>query len=360
MMKTKTSIWLAAAVAAGFTMGFAGCSPDPMMMTPTTCSSDSSCASGQACHPILKTCVTACTGAVDCPDSAKFCGTLAGASAGADGGTRAFCQCRLDPACNSAVAGQVCQEFSTKLCAAKCTSNSSCPSGFTCDTATGKCGGAVATDAGTDGGTDGGLVVDAGVACTPGSCTAPQICNPTTQQCGAPAACSAVNPQPDMCVYGLACVTSACAEAPRVTAATCANFTTVTTPLAWNPATIATKGPVTTAFAPRATNDTTACTNPDPNAFTYTVDLYSAPMTNFPAMIDMVQMGTLNYVRTDGQIINLGAGPVRPTSGYANGLSNGNKNLRLVWTACGASTIMSLRAGFFANNGNATCATANQ
>ena len=355
MMKTKTSLWLAAALAAGFTMGFAGCG-DTMMMMPTTCSSDSACAASEACHPILKKCVTACTSGTDCPDSAKTCATFTGLASGNDAGVRAFCQCGTDQLCERGTAGQVCQP-ATKICAAKCTASSGCPTGSTCDTASGKCGAMVAVDAGTDA----GMVVDAGAPCTPNSCTtAGQICNPTTQQCGAPAACASAMPQPDVCVYGLACVAAACAEAPRATAATCANFTTVTTPLAWNPATIATKGAVTTAFAPRATNDTTACTNPDPNAFTYTVDLYSAPMTNFPTMIDMVQMGTLNYVRTDGQIINLGAGPVRPTSGYANGLTNGNKNLRLVWTACGASTIMSLRAGFFANNGNPTCATANQ
>ena len=34
--------------------------------------------------------------------------------------------------------------------------------------------------------------------------------------------------------------------------------------------------------------------------------------------------------------------------------------LHLVWTGCAASTIMSLRAGFYAQNGNANCATANQ
>lgn len=355
MMKTKASVWLAGSLAAGVGI-FAACG-DTMTMMPTTCSLDTQCAASEACHPVLKKCVTACTSGTDCPDSAKTCATFTGLSGGNDAGIRAFCQCGTDQLCDRGTAGDVCQP-ATKICGAKCTSNASCPTGSTCDTATGKCGAATtATDGGTDGGTDAGTPMP----CTPGSCTtAGQICNPTTQQCGAPATCSAANPQPDVCVYGLACSGTACAEAPRVTAATCANFTSVTTPLAWDPATIATKGSVTTAFAPRATNDTTACSGGTPNAFTYTVDLYSAPMTNFPAMIDMVQANTFNYVRTDGQIISLGAGPVRPTSGYANGLSNQNKNLRLVWTACGDSTIMTLRAGFYAANGNATCATANQ
>jgi hypothetical protein len=245
--------------------------------------------------------------------------------------------------------GNVCDP-STKLCGAKCTADSACPSGLKCNTTTGYCGASTTMDAGT---------ADAGTACVPGAaptCPAATICDPATSKCGTPAACATANPQPDTCTYGLFCGGAACANAP-VTANGCANFSTVMTPLAWNPATIATKGAVTTAFDRRATNDDPACANPDPNAFTYTVDLYAAPMTNFPTMIDMVPMGTFNYVRTDGQIINLGAGPVRPMSGYAMGLTNGNKNLRLVWTGCTAANITTLRAGFYANNGNANCAT---
>jgi hypothetical protein len=354
MMK-KTSLWLMAATAAGFALGFAGCGET--MPMPTTCTADSQCAASEACHPVLRRCVTACTAAVDCPDSAKTCATFGGLMAGNDAGVKAFCQCATDALCERGSAGQVCQP-ATKICGAKCTASSECPSGSTCDTMTGKCSAATTTDGGAS---DGGMTGDAGVNdCTPGSCTAPQICDPTTRRCAAPATCTAANPQPDTCAYGLACVTAACAEAPRTTAAACANFTNVPTPLAWNPATIATKGAVTTAFAPRATNDTTACAAPNPNAFTYTVDLYSAPMTNFPAMLDMAPSGSFNYVRTDGQIINLTTGSIRPMSGYAMGLTNNNKNLRLVWTGCTESSIMSLRAGFYAANGNANCATANQ
>jgi hypothetical protein len=171
------------------------------------------------------------------------------------------------------------------------------------------------------------------------------------------ATCSTANAQPDTCVYGLFCSGAACAEAP-FNAASCMNFANVATAKAWNPATIATKGPVTTAFAPRGTNDDMACAAAAPNAFTYTVDLYAAPNTTFPSMIEMVPANTFNYVRTDGTLLDLKGGSVRPTSGYANGLTNGNKNLKLIWTACGESTLMSLRAGFYAQNGNANCANA--
>lgn len=349
MTKTKMSMWLSAAIAAGFAVGV-GCGPTEPMVT--SCTSDSQCAASEACHPLTKKCVPGCTSGSDCPASAKTCATLGGSSGG-DGGTtsRSFCQCSTDAICAMSTAGNVCDP-STKLCGAKCTADSACPTGYKCDTATGYCGTSSVMDAG----------VDAGVACTPGAaptCSGSSICDPTTAKCIAPPTCTAASPQPDVCVYGLMCNATGCGNAP-VTGHTCANFMTVATPLAWNPATIATKGHVTTAFAPRATNDTTACAAPDPNAFTFTVDLYAAPSTTFPSMIDMVQAGTLNYVRTDGQIVNLGAGPVRPQSGYAMGLSNNNKNLHLVWTGCAASTIMSLRAGFYAQNGNANCATANQ
>jgi len=165
--------------------------------------------------------------------------------------------------------------------------------------------------------------------------------------------CVAANAQPDACAYGLICGGAACANAP-VTGNGCPNFASVSTPLAWNPATANPRGAVTVAFAPRSTNDDTFCSGS--LAFTYTVDLYAAPSTTFPAMIDLAQAGTFNYVRSDGQIIDLAMGAVRPASGYVMGLTNSNRNLRLVWTAC-ATGITSLRAGFYANNGNANCAT---
>jgi hypothetical protein len=354
MTKTKTSIWFAAAVAAGFTFGFAGCGGDGTMM-PTTCTSDSQCGASEACHPLLRTCVTACTSGSDCPDSAKTCATFSGLSAGNDAGVRAFCQCATDQLCDRGTSGQVCQSNSTKVCAAKCTANSGCPSGYSCDTATGKCG---ATSSGTDGGMDGGTGMDAGV-CTPGSCTtAGQICNPTTQQCGAPAACAAANPQPDTCVYGLVCSGAACAEAPR-TGVTCGNFDMVATPKAWNPATIATKGPVTHSFASitKDANMPLFCSTRGAD-FSAEANLYSGN-TNFPAMLDMVPAGLLNYVRTDGQIIDVRTGMLaRPTGGYSSGLSNNNKNLRLRFNLCVMGTApATLVAGFFAENGNPVCAT---
>lgn len=367
MMK-KTSLWLVAATAAGFALGFAGCG-DTMPM-PSTCTSDMQCSASQACHPILRTCVASCTGAVDCPDSSKTCATFGGLASGNDAGVRAFCQCATDQLCERGSAGQVCQPAS-KICGAKCTNNAGCPTGSTCDVMTGKCGGATATDAGMDGGMgDGGTVTD----CTPGSCMAPQICDPMTRRCAAAAACSSANPQPDTCAYGLTCSGASCTEAPR-TGVGCANFTSLPTPTLWNPSTVTTRGPVTVTMASIAKDTVTVMVNNEPNGFcgrasgaprfadfSAEANLYSGS-TNFPAMLELLPAGFLNYVRSDGQTLDIkGSGSqqplARPTGGYSSGLSNNNKNLRLRFSLCVMGTPpATLSAGFYGENGNAVCAT---
>lgn len=359
MNNTKTSLGLAAAFAAATTFVFAACG-DTMMMQPTTCSSDTQCAASEACHPVLRRCVTACTAGTDCPDSAKTCATFGGLAAGNDAGVRAFCQCATDQLCDRGTAGQVCQP-ATKICAAKCTSSAGCPSGSTCDTATGKCG---AATSGGDGGTDGGtmMVADAG-PCSFGSCTSPQICNPSTSACGAAPACAAANPQPDTCAYGLTCSGAACAEAPR-TGVGCANFATVTTPTLWNPVGLtAMAGPVTVSVANRA-DDNAFCTNSV--AFSGSHEMYAAPLslggTNFPAAGVMLPAGLVNYVRSDGQICDVqrgcaNGGQIFRPSGYM--VSNGNKNLTLNFTLCAMTGTTALRAGFYCENGNAVCADMN-
>lgn len=350
MTKTKMSMWLTAAIAVGFAAGV-GCG-DPMPMV-TSCTSDSQCAASEACHPLTKKCVPGCTSGSDCPSSAKTCATLGGSSGGDAGTTtRSFCQCATDALCAGATAGNVCDP-TTKLCGAKCTADSACPTGYKCDTATGYCGGSTAMDAG----------VDAGVACVPGAastCTGGSICDPATSKCGTAAACATANPQPDTCVYGLICGGTACAEAP-VTGIGCMNFMNLMSPLAWNPATVTPHGPVTHSFASIAkdTGMPLFCGTRGAD-FSAEIKLY-AGNTNFPAARDMLPANFLNYVRTDGQAIdvNNAAGPlVRATGGYANGLSNNNKNLTMKMNLCVSGTVpATISAGFYGENGNATCAT---
>lgn len=201
---------------------------------------------------------------------------------------------------------------------------------------------------------------DAGMtACVPGSCGATQICDPLTQRCSARTSCVQQNPQPDTCTYGLVCAAAGCSEAPR-TGVGCPNFSSLATPTAWDPATAAPRGPVTWSFQSIAKDTSTPlwCSTRAAD-FSAEATLYSGS-TNFPSMFDLLPSGLLNYVRTDGQIIDLatsGAG-VRPTAGYASGLSNGNKNLRLRFNLCVSGTVpATISAGFYAESGNAMCAT---
>jgi hypothetical protein len=256
-------------------------------------------------------------------------------------GQKAFCQCITDALCGRAAAGFICQG-ATKQCEPPCT-GTSCPSGLSCEPASGQC--RVMGDGGTPG------------PCVPGGCTS-QICDPVTQRCIAPPACSLANPQPDSCAYGLVCSASACREAPR-TGVGCANFTTVATPQAWDPATATPRGPVTWQFQSIAKdiNMPLFCGARGAD-FTAEANLYSGT-TNFPSMLDLLPANLLNYVRTDGQVIDVRTGMmVRPTSGYSSGLSNNNRNLRLRFNICVMGTPpATLSAGFYAENGNAMCAT---
>jgi hypothetical protein len=221
-------------------------------------------------------------------------------------------------------------------------------------------GSAGGTAGGAAGGTAGGAGgAGGGAACVPGSCGGNQICDPLTQRCSARMSCIQQNPQPDTCTYGLVCSAPGCAEAPR-SGVGCANFATVTTPMAWDPATANPRGPVTWSFASIAKDTSTPlfCSGA-PASFSAEANLYSGS-TNFPSTLDMLPTGFLNYVRTDGQIVDLGTPGVgvRPTAGYASGLSNGNKNLRLRFNLCvSGSPPATIVAGFYATGGNAMCAT---
>lgn len=92
--------------------------------------------------------------------------------------------------------------------------------------------------------------------------------------------------------------------------------------------------------------------------FTAEVNLYSGS-TTFPTMADLLPPGMFNYVRTDGQVIDVRTGGLlRPSAGYTSGLSNNLRNLRLRFNVCVTGSVpATLSAGFFADNGNPMCAT---
>lgn len=348
MMKTKTSIWFAAAIAAGFAFGFAGCGGDGTM-TPTTCTADSQCTgAGEVCHPTLKKCIAGCSSSNDCPDSAKKCATITGASAGGDGGVRGFCQCSTDQLCDRGTAGQVCQDKSTLICAAKCTATSGCPSGVSCDVASGKCGGSTATDAGTDAGvTDAG--VDAGVAtCTPGSCTAPQICN--SGVCGAAAACVAPMFQPGTCVAGQACVGTSCAEVPFAPAS-CGNFGAGTSPRAWNPT--SSNGPVITEvtmidFMVDAAG--TVCGGANSKRARLRIRAYDPSSPG--RLTGETSQPSLRYYRTDGTSLAVTAAEIQSYMTLNTG-----KNAEFIANLCFPTATTAAAVGYAYDNGNPVCSS---
>lgn len=313
----------------------------------TGCASDSACSATETCHPVLRRCLPTCSGSSDCPDSQKTCATFTGLPPGNAAGLRAFCQCATDALCDRGAPGLLCQPL-TKVCDFRCTAGS-CPGGAPCDTATGKCG-ATVSDAG---------VPDAGSSCTFGACPGGRVCDPASEACIAPPRCSTANPQPDVCAYGFICAGVGCAEAPR-TGLGCPNFANVVTPTLWNPVGLRSgAGPVTVDVANRTDDATFCASNAVP--FSGRHQLYAAPLalggTNFPAAGAMLPAGFINYVRSDGQVIDVQRPALFRSSGYV--VSRDLKNLTLDFTLCLPAGTTSATAGFYAEGGNAVCVVLN-
>jgi hypothetical protein len=293
---------------------------------PNTCTADANCGTGKVCHPVLKACVPSCTAGTDCPSSAKTCAKGDGSAATA--ASPGFCQCGTDALCNpggasDAASALVCQP-NTKQCTAKCTSSSSC-NGGTCDTASGKCSGAVVVDAGTDAGVDAGMPMDAGVSC------------------------SAANVQPDVCGYSNACnSTMKCQPVPN-------DGTSTNLPTAFSQWPGATgTGNVIFNVVDEPTDRLAGCNPQDlTKTFTVSVYAYAGPGTTFPtpavagqgfwyyspgkAKIDIA----LNYL---GTLVNTG------TASYE--VTQNGKILKTTFSLCTMASETSLKAAFAFTNGN--------
>lgn len=304
MTRFNRALWLSAAASVVFAFG---CGPND---TPDggsgSCTTDATCGTGKACHPVLKTCVSSCSGSSDCPSSEKTCAKINNSAA-------SFCTCSTDQLCAAATTGNICNS-ATRQCTAKCTANS-CPSGFTCDTASGNC---------TGGGTDGGVP------------------------------CTSTNFEPDVCGYAKVCYSNnKCDTASNDL--TCANIAAAInggTYTAWNPST--STGPVIY----NVTDDTdvaAGCTGAGDVAFTTTVLAY-AGTTNFDTNITAAI--PLSYYTSTGA--------KRPINGVQVGnasnawshytVSNSGKNAEVKMTLCAPAGTTTLTAGFAFSNGNAYCA----
>jgi|LakWasMet46_HOW7_FD_contig_111_53844_length_2376_multi_6_in_0_out_0_2 hypothetical protein len=284
------------------------------------CSTDSNCASGKVCHPVLKECVQSCTGSSDCPAAEKTCAKFDGTAATT--ASPGFCQCSTDALCANSIPGNVCMT-ATKICSAKCTATSGCPSGSTCNTTTGQCSGAT-TDAGT---TDAGMTTDAGVTCNPN------------------------NTQPDICGQGSVCTSANTCE--TVVDGTCSNIASAKNPAAptmARPAYVAgtSTGAVIFNVVDEATNDDAFC-GAGTTAFTVTVYAYAPQGMTFPATKSALP--GFYYFNAAGTPTDATAS-IRP-SDYTQ--IDGGKMMSAKLTLCSSSTTTTLQAGFAFSNGNGYC-----
>lgn len=307
MNQMNRGIWLSAALSAAvFAVGCGGTTTDMDGGTGSGCTTDANCGTGKGCHPVLKTCVSTCTSASDCPASEKTCAKIGSSTA-------TFCTCSTDALCGMAVPNNICNE-ATKQCTAKCTSNAGCPTGFTCSAA-GNCTNGTTTDAGTDAGT----MMDAGVACT------------------------STNDQPDTCGYGNVCTSSnVCDVAVN---GGCGN---VAARPAW---TSSSTGPVIFNVVDEATDDASACTTGTP--FTLTLYAYagSSPAT-FPAMKSALP--GFFYYTTTGTQVDI---PTNLLTQANYTVFPGSRVIGAKFTLCSTTATTQLVAGFGFTNGNGYCAT---
>jgi hypothetical protein len=198
MQLRKTMMMLTALSALSLVM--TGCPSDEEGSL--TCATDADCIEGEICHPAAKTCVQTCTTPSDCPSSAR-----ADCTAVSAGSSTKVCNCATDPLCNSEGAtGLVCSTLD-KVCTPKCTTDTDCGAGRTCDTATGQC------------------KAGGGATCTYGTCATGEICGATTNKCEAGATCT--GEAQSTCGYGQYCGTGKCQEVAKPTCGNLADRTAV-------------------------------------------------------------------------------------------------------------------------------------
>ena len=289
------------------------------------------------CHPSSKTCVKTCNFGTDCTSEAKTCAIAVGSSTTADGGSLYVCSCLTDSLCSgtSGVAGNICSTVD-KVCTRKCASNSDCPNNRTCDTGSGQCNAAGGMDAG----------MDAGTACTRGSCGA-KVCNFQSGVCETAKACLTSNVQPDVCGYGQFCTSATCAE---VTVGSCSNFAVGSNPTLWNPKT--STGAVIYSITKVLYNvDAVFCPNATANI---RAKVHVKAYANNTVLLSETSQPSLNYVRTDGSELAVGANQIQT---YVS--TGGGKAAEFDVNFCAPANTTSLTIGLYYTGGNAACFTVN-
>lgn len=142
-----------------------------------TCTADTDCLDGEACHPNAKVCVLTCSIGDDCPESAKTCEAISATNA------TKICKCSTDALCQRDDrvddASDLTCSTTHKVCTPSgttpaCTKDADCGSGQTCDTSTGTCKAASTTCSG-----EGKSTCAYGQFCSSGTCAAAPVA-PTT------------------------------------------------------------------------------------------------------------------------------------------------------------------------------------
>lgn len=296
------------------------------------CSADSQCATGEICHPTAKVCAKTCTSSSDCPSSAKTCDVPVGA---ADGGTTKVCQCATTQLCNGGMTGDLVCATHDKVCVDKCTGNTDCPSGRTCDTATGQCSAPM-------------MMTE---TCTFGSCSGGKVCDLLTSTCKEPATCVMGNVQPDVCGYAGYCNAGTCSE---ISAPTCGNFPTNAAARTWNPSTQ--QGPVIYSITKLAfvVDDTFCCGMGMTCAINKRAKVHVQAYHPGGMLLGQTMQPSLQNYREDMTPIAIAATQIQS---YMS--SNSGKNASFDVNFCTATANSSLTIALTYDNGNGACFTVN-
>jgi hypothetical protein len=270
----------------------------------TACSDNSQCAATEICHPTADVCVTKCTGAADCPDTSKTCGTIT-----VDGQeSESFCQCQTDQLCGGGLGSStVCSDSEDKICAVQC-SEGTCGEGRTCNE-------------------QGHCVTDAGV--DPG------------------ATCENTATEPNACAYGSFCSgdtgTGTCTA---VAAPTCPNFTGGAHGKAWDPET--SNGAVIYSISTvSVTNDPGFCGGSTaPTRYRVRVQAYKT-LGTFTDTDEGIR-GELHYVLANG---NEGTTPML----QARSVTNGGQHAQFDLNFCEGPSSGQLTLGLHFQDGNEFC-----
>lgn len=329
MQLRKMVVMFTALGALGLTMS--GCDGDTA--TATLCSTDADCTGNEICHPGAKVCVSTCTTSNDCTENAKNCAPLAGTSV-------SVCQCSSDQLCNQDrdTADQVCSTVD-KVCVTACSADTDCPTGRTCDTATGQCR-AGATD-----------------ACN-GQCEAGETCDTTgsTPTCRPTAGETCSGTAQSTCAYGDFCSANKCVAAPVAETTTCANFSSNRP--AWSPTT--SSGPVIfeiTAIKNIAQGNQT-CTSSQ-NELHLSVKAYRTDQ-DWPETSSGLGLNGFFYVETNTTRNDIIGDRLLVPNSFGGGYFRDPNNPKVAefrYYLCPRATDSSISVGTFFTGGNPVCSS---